>query len=451
MEETRKEMKRSELGTGVAPAQGLIKHGCRSLKLGMKNCSFFSLCFMVLSFASPSHGSDSIPAPSVLDSAAFEAVNRFGAGSSAEFVTSFYDLEGNPSTHLFLVTKVQQSATEDVDGSEDLQEEFSATMLIQERQGECFLIAFHRGTPIYLMAERDAETSALAYSKRKPVKRVGVLYVSPLEYYFEFEVGDESILVNAFDLKILSRDDLGKSTVPAPFIAPHEETGEYPNTQRAVARYPAGTSEAALYPSSLIIGEVPDYNQRSSMLNSCGPTAGATLLGFWDAQGYAVFLEGEKTYDDVTRLIEELSMAMDWGPLSGVYYYMVPIGLRNVINSRGQEFGIGSLYAIESIDIVKREINEDRPFIYGSQVNVWSGGHIVVVLGYDGNFIVVHDNFQDTPIDYYVNWHALGHADDMLVTIYPQGQGAVPVTSEALPSYSGGGGGGCFISAAAQH
>jgi hypothetical protein len=422
-----------------------------SPKLGMWNCFFFSLCFMVLSFASPSHCSDSIPASSVLDSAAFEAINRFGVESYAEFVTSFHDLEGNPSTHLFLVTKVQHSAAEDIDGGEDLQEGFSATMLIQERQGECLLIAFHRGIPTFLMAQNDAENTMLAFSDGKPVKRLGVLYLSPLEYYFEFEVEGEIFLVNAFDLKILSRDELEKSVIPAPVTAPQEDAEEYQGTREDFSRSLRGTGEVEEYPDSLIIVGVPDYNQPSSFPNSCGPTAAATLLGYWDAQGNGTFLEGEKNYSSVTFLIGELSRAMGWDPVAGVYYHMVPIGLRYIIENHGQKFEIWSLYAIRALDVVKREINEDRPFIYGSQANVWGTGHYVVVVGYDGDFIIVHDNWWSTPLDYYVSWHALRHSDDILVSLYPLDQAASPAISQTLPSsIGGGGGGGCFISAAAQ-
>jgi len=124
----------------------------------------------------------------------------------------------------------------------------------------------------------------------------------------------------------------------------------------------------------------------------------------------------------------------------------MPAGLQYVIDNRGYKFDIGSHYRIDSLDIVRQEINADRPFIYGSQVNVWGTAHYVVVVGYEDEFIVVHDNWWTTPVDYYVNWHALGHADDMLVTIYPRGQEGP--ASEPLPADAAGGGGGCFIAAA---
>ena len=70
----------------------------------------------------------------------------------------------------------------------------------------------------------------------------------------------------------------------------------------------------------------------------------------------------------------------------------------------------------------------------------------MVVVGYQGNFIIVHDNWQSTPVDYFVNWAALEHSDDMMTTLVPEGQ--VGPANESLPSDRGGGSGGCFIATA---
>ena len=150
----------------------------------------------------------------------------------------------------------------------------------------------------------------------------------------------------------------------------------------------------------------------------------------------------------MTRLIEELCDAMDWDPITGVYYAYIPIGLQQVIDDRGYRFGINSLYRIDSLDVVKQEIVEGRPLVYGSQENPWGYGHYVVTVGYDGNFIIVHDNWWSTPVDYFVHWDALRHSDDMMTTLVPEGQ--VGPASQTLPADVGGSGGGCFIRAAGQ-
>jgi len=323
-------------------------------------------------------------------------------------------------------------------------------MVVSAAQERPCLVAFHNGLPTYLIAKKPAEQRAEAFSNGRHVTPIGVIYLSPLEYYFEFDVKDHKILVSPFYSKVLSRADLEK--IPAPPDLPvSEQQGEYPSDR--IQRNPYDLQEEDLTgadlpsqsPHSQIIPGVPDYNQRPSLPNSCAPTAGACVLGYWDAQGYEDFLVGAESYGDVTCLIEELCSAMGWEPSFGVYYSHVPIGLRHIIDARGYEMDISNLYEIDSLEIVRQEITEGRPFIYGSQVNPWACGHYVVVVGYQGSFIIVHDNWWSTPKNYFVNWDALGHHNDMMSTLIPQGQPGL--LSESLPSDIGGSGGGCFISA----
>jgi len=139
---------------------------------------------------------------------------------------------------------------------------------------------------------------------------------------------------------------------------------------------------------------------------------------------------------------------MSWNPSEGISYSQIPVGLRHVIDDRGYEIGISSLYGIGSFDIVRQEIIDGRPFIYGSRKNPWGGPHYVVVVGYQENFIIVHDNWRSTPVDYSVNWDALRHNDDMITTLIPEGQEGPP--NEPLPSGSGGSSEGCFIETASH-
>ncbi|NIS69169.1 MAG: hypothetical protein GTO12_09530, partial [Proteobacteria bacterium] len=308
------------------------------------------------------------------------------------------------------------------------------------------------GLPTYLIARKEAEERVETFSNAKHAILLGVLYLSPFEYYLEFQVGGEKILASPFNSEIVFAADLEQSPDPpsAPFLEPSEDLSEVPqrNLFDSKEEDNTGADLAAQFPDSQIIPGVPDYDQRSSIPNSCGPTAGATLLGYWDAQGYEDFVQGAGTYDDVTRLIEELCVAMGWDPTFGVYYSQIPSGLWQIMDDRRYEFDISSLYSISSLDIVRQEIVQGRPFVYGSQENPWGTPHFVVVVGYDGNFIITHDNWWSTPVDYYVNWDALGHADDMLTTLIPEGQ--VGPSSQALPSGLGGSGGGCFISTASK-
>ena len=447
-----------------------------------KSALFFLIFCLLVVFAPHSHSSDPIPGPSTLDIASSEATKRFGNQSTAHFLGTFYDLQGAPRVHLFLVTKDQESIPEDIDKSIEewrklleqgesllqagqteegerliansrtllLQEDRYGTMLVSAGHERPCLVAFHHGLPTYLIAKKEAKQRAEAFSNGKNVSPLGVIYLSPLEYYFEFEIEGQKILVSPFYSKIISRADLEK--IPAsPNLPVSEEQGKDPSdcTQRNLYDLQeedrTGADLPGQSPDSQIIPGVPDYNQRPSLPNSCAPTASACVLGYWDAQGYENFLLGAESYGDVTCLIEELCGAMGWDPSFGVYYSQLPTGLRHIIDDRGYELDISNLYGIDSLEIVRQEIIEGRPFIYGSQDNPWECGHYVVVVGYQGSFIIVHDNWWSTPTDYFVNWDALGHHNDMMSTLIPQGQPDPP--SDPLPSDIGGSGGGCFISA----
>jgi len=442
-------------------------------------------CFLIIFYPSFSKGSDAVPGPSILSFAAFEAVNRFGDQSTTHFLTTFYDVTGAPTVYLFLVTKNQTSMPEDIDGSieegRNLREEGESliesgqteegerlitrsknllhqkdrfgTLLVSAKPEGPSLIAFHHGLPTYLIAKTEAKERAAVLFNGKHLTSMGVLYSSPLEYYFEFDVEGERILASLFDSEIVSRADL-EMNLKSSDVPVSEGSGEDSSNhlQRNIDDLQdedvAGKDLAGQSSDSQIIPGVPDYNQRPSIANSCGPTAGACLLGYWDAQGYEDYVQGVGTYDDVTLLIEELCQAMGWDPSFGVYYSQIPTGLRYIIDDRGYEFGIINLYGIDSLDIVRQEIRAGRPFIYGSQQNPWETAHFAVVVGYDGSFIIVHDNWWSTPVDYYVHWDALRHSDDMMTTLVPPGQSGP--SSEPLPSNVGGSGGGCFISAVSQ-
>jgi hypothetical protein len=403
---------------------------------------------------------------SALDVATVETERKFGDAWTAHFLETFYDFQDAPVVHVFLVTKADVSIPEDlefaIEEGTDLREHGEAliesgqtevgarllatseamlhgtdqfgTLLISAHEMEPSLVAFHHGLPTYLVAKRDAEERAETFADGAEVTFLGVLYFTPLEYYYEFDVQGESILVSPFHSRIISRAEMAKS---------HETTDEHVTGAMFRETEAPATGE---FPDTRIIRGVPDYNQRSSRPNSCGPTAGACLLGYWDGQGYDDFLEGTGTYDDVTCLIEELCDTMSWDPMTGVYYAHIPIGLRNVIDARGYPCDVSSLYSIDSFDVVKQEIVDGRPFVYGSQENPWGCAHYVVTVGYQGDFVIVHDNWWSTPVDYFVHWDALRHGDDMMTTLVPEGQ--VGPSSQPLPTNIGGSGGGCFIRAA---
>jgi hypothetical protein len=442
---------------------------------------FLVLCVVPILYALISYSSDSIQSASVVDFAESEAKKRFGSRSKAHLFETFYDRLGTPAVELYLVTKDQEAIPEDLEELMDQGREFLetgealvesgypeegeelidtgrallfqenrfGTLLVATRQGPPFLLAFHHGLPTHLVARAEATQKAQAFAGGDPVELLGILYVSPLQYYFEFDHEGQRLLISPFDPRTVRRPDFeadSSTGIPTVYQAPGEGTGDQGEKDAGGAEEEGAVEigVSAQFPESQLIPDVPDYNQPQSLTNSCGPVAAACLLGYWDAKGYEDFLGGAGTNEDVKLLIEELSDLMGWNPSVGVYYSQIPLGLRRIIDLRGYVFGIQSLISIGSLDTVKQKIMEGRPFIYGSQENPWNTPHYVVVVGYEGNFMIVHDNWSSTPVDYYVNWNALGHSDDMITTLTPQG--AASPASDSFSSGAQGGGDGCFLS-----
>jgi len=444
---------------------------------------FLFLNFFVLILIHYSYSSGLVQWTSITDTATFEATKRFGDQSTVHFLRTFYDIKGRPAVYLFLVAKNREAIPENlylsIEGGRNLieegqtlvqkglaqegqnlitngraiilQEHGYGTLYVSAKREGPSLISFHHGLPTYITAKKEAEDKANDFSNGENVTSLEVLYVSPFEYYFEFEIGDRKILVDSFSHRLILRTDLEKNFMSSdiPFFGEQDENAHGVTQQNIYdSEELDDTGTEPLSPSSdtQSIPGVPDYHQPAEFSNSCGPTAGACLLGYWDSQGSEDLLKGIGDYDDVVGLIGELCVTMSWNPSIGVPYSQIPIGLQRVIDDRGYEIGISSLYGIDSLDIVKQEIIEGRPFIYGSQKNPWGTPHYVVAIGYQENFIIVHDNWQSTPVDYFVNWDALRHIDDMITTLIPEGQVGPP--NEPLPSDRGGGSGGCFIETA---
>ena len=154
------------------------------------------------------------------------------------------------------------------------------------------------------------------------------------------------------------------------------------------------------------------------MPGSCGPTSAACVLGYWDAKGYPNLMQNGSY-----SLISELADAMNYLYNQGVYPDDIPVGLRTVANNkRGYSFNISILYRV-TLTQFKAEVDAGRPTCYGSYDNPWGGGHEVCGVGYNGDYIIVHDNWPSTPENYNVSWYSIGHSDDDLVKVVPGGGG----------------------------
>ncbi len=418
--------------------------------------------------------------------AAGNARELFGSQSTSNQIATYHDSFGNDSVNIFLVTKIpslypdsymqsvedgQQMIAEGesllVNGLQEEgrllirqgrelvnQEDKYGTMFIAGSLESYTVVAFHHGLPTFVTFQESARKIAEEFYPGDFPSFIGILYVSPLQYYFEFQMNGRNILVNPFDSEVAFKEDI---ELPAGInnYSPAQVIESQPVTKSlsGISSELYGAAAApGTYPDSGMINDVPDYNQPQNLPNSCAPAAGANLLLYWDANGYSDFLPVSESPESVTDLIEDLSTYMSWDPAIGVHYEDVQPALQTyALNKNYTTFDVRSYMAIGSMDIIKEEVMNGHPIIYGSQINPWGTGHFVVVVGYQDNFLVVHDNWPSTPKEYFVNWNSIGHADDMVTLFMPDNYyaGTLPGTTLQAGSNnvssSGGGGGGCFI------
>lgn len=108
-----------------------------------------------------------------------------------------------------------------------------------------------------------------------------------------------------------------------------------------------------------------------------------------------------------------VALEMNYGPSSGAFSYMIPYSLTNYFNyDKSINIHKREYYSIgEWMDIIKTELNQKRPVIYGGQSA--DGGHSFVCDGYDVNNM------------FHINWGWSGNSDGyfQLNALTPNNQG----------------------------
>lgn len=190
---------------------------------------------------------------------------------------------------------------------------------------------------------------------------------------------------------------------------------------------PPGFVDGGAVGSSNSIPDVPYYHQDDYGPASCGPTASAQALGYWDGHGYGNLIDnGSATSGHEDELIYDLMRAQGYNPTTGTDAGDVEPGVEAVCNTdaygNNLNFDVVSDYAVAWTDITS-EINARRPFVYGnwdtSKYPYWA--HATTGTGYNddsGHLLYVHYNYlPDTP--YELNWDNIPSDNEMVAKISP--------------------------------
>ena len=120
------------------------------------------------------------------------------------------------------------------------------------------------------------------------------------------------------------------------------------------------------------IANVPYYHQDDFGANSCGPTASAQALGYWDTYYYGNLVDnGSPSYAanpiHVRELVYNLMRAEGYNPTIGTYGDQIEPGIEAVCNSstygNNLNFNVTAINA-PSWATIKNEIIAGRPFVY---------------------------------------------------------------------------------------
>ena len=184
-----------------------------------------------------------------------------------------------------------------------------------------------------------------------------------------------------------------------------------------------------------VISGVPDYDQRLYGVNTCGPTAVAQVMGYWDGHAYAATGDGpfrnlmdggpasESTnLAGVSAAVEQLKQTLGWNT-DGVLYLNVTDGILDFANHSNYQNNLsftvpGGIDLYPSWDTVRSEIDAGRPFLYEILGSFeYAGGrpgninHFMTGVGYqegygadeDMQVLITHFNWgYDTPV--YINF-----------------------------------------------
>ena len=306
-----------------------------------------------------------------------------------------------------------------------LREKEYATVVVGARYDQSPLIMKYKGLPLHLVAREAAEEMAGEVLGDGKVKMERVYLISTFDVWFEFVRGEEAVYVNAFNFETVSWTELADRD-SSPCNPVQQELKK--NRWREIERFAAEDREDIAFfrsATTRVISNVPDFNQFDNTYASgycacgCANAAGGNVLGYLDYLGY------QNTWDEVNdpegrSLINELREATETfcGNGQGVTYdSKVAPGMLAVFEGKGY----GSLdyyqYCFNNWcccgytfpERLHYWIDMGYPF-YLSSSNIPGpldgtfpeegyGSHAVTAIGYEGDYPIVHDNWQVTGRD----------------------------------------------------
>jgi hypothetical protein len=297
------------------------------------------------------------------------------------------------------------------------------TIVVSARSELGPVVEYFYGLPIHYSAKEKALKIALDKMSKEKALLSQVVFCSPFDIWFEFTSGDQKTYISPFYFN--------SNTAEEVFLAyPMKITEEQKEKIRSDwERIESGKGFDFKLDSFRITG-VPDYDWSYG----CSPTAGADVLGYWDANGYDLLvdyyfnrydpLEGETDYN-VPNVQRELSIAMKTDSVTngGTYLSDIGPGIRMVCNhpDYGNNYGFSDYTDYDSsLGYLINEIRLGFPAVWNVFSHPTYGNHSMCAMGWgppDTTYICLHDTWSSTPVERVLSYYGNPQFDRYTVAV----------------------------------
>lgn len=225
------------------------------------------------------------------------------------------------------------------------------------------------------------------------------IYVFPLLYFVHFNILKDGKLSRDVYFYWNEKRIVTLADIPdVPILA----NGKSPFMKRATS---------GSFGSYKILSDVPDFITPKELCNSCGPTAGANICGYWHKHGYYYLQHDwdENGNDLITCLWHDMNTNCVYGtPASnfraGIVYHANTVHGSYLGIYHFSASGDSSPHFSDAVN----EISYDRPFgILIREQGSWTWWHWITCIGYYSGYdeyIYVRDGWGDGTVA--INWNA---------------------------------------------
>jgi hypothetical protein len=284
------------------------------------------------------------------------------------------------------------------------------TIVVSARSELGPVVEYFYGLPLHYSAKEKALKIAVNKMGKEKTVLSRVIFCSPFDIWFEFLSENERTYVSPFYFNTNTAEEV--------FLTYSMEMSP---EQKEKIRSDWKTIESGegfkFAMDQFRIAGVPDYDWSYG----CSPSAGADVLGYWDANGYDLLidyyftrwdpLEYEWDYN-VPNVQQQLSWAMKTDSSTGGTYLgdMGP-GIRMVCNhpDYGNNYGFNDYtdYS-QSLGYLINEIRSGYPAMWNVFSHPIYTNHSMCAMGWgapDTTYICLHDTWSSTPPEVLVNWN----------------------------------------------